>query len=434
MVIWQIIVFGILTVIGFYYLFVSRYYKLKWPMKKQRWFVVDNFQMLFLFILATAILSCGNMMANRLLVCIILCLLAILMVQRPLALSLTVWFYAAYLLWLIIEIFYSPVKIYGFRVFLKYLYPFLIMLFASKIKVSISFYQKTMQIILGVAIYGLCFFLILGRIPVVNSLLNSITFWWPAILDFFPVAATISLLYYSYSKQWKYLISILALALPSILGTNRTGLLALSITIVIFSIVRYKLKSIPYIVLGIGLFVGTLLYNNAFREKMFFKQLSKEAVIENADQMTKEDIMDSGRFAMWEWSMKHYFEGKELKGSGLGVLQAVFYNLKHPFGSIRIIHNDYIQILCDTGIIGLLLYALTLLSLIVHSLILYFRSKKVPIVRMAAIISGVSLAGMLSTLYTDNVVNYSMMTLSFPFALYGLTLGLNKEYQNRNVQ
>lgn len=429
MFIWQLLIFGILTLMGFYYLFVGRYYKIKWPMKKRRWFLVDNSQMLFLFMMATAILSCGStLMANRLLLCIILCCLALWMVKRPVTLSITVWLYAAYLLWLVIEIFYSPVKNYGFRVFLKYLYPFVIMLFASKIKVSVPFYQKTIQIILIVAIYGLCYFLILGRIPILGRLLGSITFWGPAILDFFPVAVTIALLYYSYSKQWKYLILVFALALPSILFTNRTGLLALSITIVIFSIVRYQLKSLPYVVLGVGLLVGTVLYNDAFREKMFVKQMSKEAVIENADQMTKKDIMDNGRYAMWEWSLGHYFVGKELKGSGLGVLQHAFYTLNHPFGRLKVVHNDYVQILCDTGIIGLVLYALTLLSLIIHSLILYFRSKKAPILRMAAIISGVSMAGMLSTLYTDNVVNYSMMTLSFPFALYGLTLSLNRKY------
>jgi O-antigen ligase len=162
---------------------------------------------------------------------------------------------------------------------------------------------------------------------------------------------------------------------------------------------------------------------------MFHKQLSTEEIIERGDELTTDDIDSSGRFAMWEWSLAHFYKGKEWKGSGLGVLQHAFYTWEHPFGGLRVVHNDYIQILCDTGLIGLILYGLTLLSFIVHSVIIYYRKNKVPIVRLAAIISGVSLAGMLSTLYTDNVVNYSLMTLSYPFALYGMMLGLNRHYK-----
>jgi O-antigen ligase len=219
--------------------------------------------------------------------------------------------------------------------------------------------------------------------------------------------------------------------IPSVLGSIRTGVLASSITIVVFAIVRYKIKSLPYVILGIGVFVGTLLYVPDFRNKMFKKQLSSEEIIEQVNELTTDDIDSSGRFAMWEWSLDHFYKGKEWKGSGLGVLQNAFYTGNHPFGGLKVVHNDYVQILCDTGLIGLALYGLTLFSLIIHSFIIYYKKRKIPIVRLAAIISGVSLAGMISTLYTDNVVNYSLMTLSYPFALYGMTLGLDRQYKNK---
>ena len=43
-----------------------------------------------------------------------------------------------------------------------------------------------------------------------------------------------------------------------------------------------------------------------------------------------------------------------------------------------------------------------------------------------AITAGSTMAGMLLTLYSDNVVNYSMATLSMPFGFYGMMLGLNE--------
>ncbi|GHS97415.1 hypothetical protein FACS189421_04180 [Bacteroidia bacterium] len=426
------ILFFILTVIGIYYLFVQKQIGIKSAIHKDKYFLADNYQYLFLFILATAILAGGNIMANRLLITIILSFLAIVLTKQNLTISITGVFYIVYLLWLVIAILYSPVKLYGFRVFLKYLYPFLIMLFASKIANSTEFYRKVLHIIIYVALYGVVSFFILEKIPVVGNLFRIINFWNPAVLDFLPVVITICFVFYSYSKQRKYLILIVLFVIPSIVFMNRTGLLAASITIVVFAIVRYKVKSLPYALLGVALLVGTVLYVPSVREKMFKKQLSSEEIIERGEELTTDDIDSSGRFAMWKWSLGHFYKGKEWKGSGLGVLQHAFYTWDHPFGKLRVVHNDYIQILCDTGLIGLILYGLTMFSLIIHSLIIYYTKRKVPIVRLAAIISGVSLAGMLSTLYTDNVVNYSLMTLGYPFALYGMTLGLDRQYKNKN--
>ncbi|GHU69602.1 hypothetical protein FACS189413_08760 [Bacteroidia bacterium] len=422
-------VFALLTVFGLYFQFRNDYYKLRHPVQPKQWLIVDNYQFLFLFFLATSIISCGGeLMANRMLTTILFLVIGLIIYRKPAIWTVTTILYTGYLLWLVVAWIYSPVKDYGFRVFLKYLYPFLIMLCVSKINTSIAFYQKAIRIILWVSIYALCNFLIFIHIPVLSSITNSVTFWGPAILDFFPIPITICLIYYSYSKQVKYLILAALLVLPSILFINRTGLLAASVTIVIFAVIRYRLKSLPYVALGVAILVGTTLYNKNFRDKMFVKQMSTEEVIERGEELTTDDINSNGRYAMWEWSLAHFFLDKEATGSGLGVLQHAFYTVQHPFGRLRVVHNDYIQILCDTGLVGLILYAAMLLSLIIHSLILYFRTE-IPIVRLAASIAGIGLAGMLSTLYTDNVVNYSMMTLGYPFILYGMMLGLKKQYE-----
>ncbi|MDR0866399.1 MAG: O-antigen ligase family protein [Candidatus Symbiothrix sp.] len=420
------ILFILLTVLGFYYLFVQRPYQLRNAGSKNQYFIADNHQYLLLFIFATAIISCGaNLMANRLMITIIWVALGIFLSKQSLRFSIVTFFYLLYLVWLIIAIFYSPVKSYGFRVLLKYLYPFLIMLFASKITTSLPFYMKALQVILYMALYAACLFIL--RIPWLGSFIWSFTFYGPAIIDFFPVVIALSLVYYSYSNEKKYLFFVLLFIIPSVMGAIRTGILASSITIVVFAIVRYNLKSLPYVAVGVCLLIGTVLYVPAVRDKMFVKQMSTDEIIDRGEDISKEDIDSSGRFAMWDWSLKNFYKGKEWKGSGLGVLQNAFYNEKHPFGKLKVVHNDYIQILCDTGLIGLILYALTFLSLVIHSFVIYFNNRSVPIVKFAALISGVSLAGMISTLYTDNVVNYSLMTLSFPFALYGMMLSLRKK-------
>ena len=157
--------------------------------------------------------------------------------------------------------------------------------------------------------------------------------------------------------------------------------------------------------------------------------MSAEEVLERGDQLSMDDINSSARFAMWEWYMENVYKGNEIKGAGLGSISYTAKEGLTPFtGGIP--HNEYLIILCDTGLIGIILYGLMFLSLIIHSFIVYFNQRHDMIVRMAALIAGASLAGMASTLYTDNVVTYSLMTLSYPFALYGMMLCLKNRYQN----
>ena len=111
-------------------------------------------------------------------------------------------------------------------------------------------------------------------------------------------------------------------------------------------------------------------------------------------------------------------------GSGTGNLQEVFYSLKHPFGTIKICHNDYVQILCDNGLIGLVLFGVSFLYLIFHCFIVYQGRRHLPMVRVCALIAGPAMGGTLLTMYTDNVINYTMATISFPCAIYGMMLGL----------
>ena len=77
-----------------------------------------------------------------------------------------------------------------------------------------------------------------------------------------------------------------------------------------------------------------------------------------------------------------------------------------------------------------MLYLLAVLAVIIHSFVVYQKSSDIAI-KMCAIVAGSSLAGVALTMYTDNVVNYSMATLSYPFGFYGMMLGLIKGEKNR---
>ena len=141
-------------------------------------------------------------------------------------------------------------------------------------------------------------------------------------------------------------------------------------------------------------------------------------------EISKDDINSNARFAMWEHLQKLFYKNNKLTGSGTGSIQNYMYS-NYVFGGLKVPHNDYVQISCDNGLIGIVLYLLIIVSIITHCFIEYNKKNSIAI-KMCAIVAGSSIAGVALTMYTDNVVNYSMATLSYPFGFYGMMLGLIK--------
>ena len=422
------ILFLLIYIYSLKYIFTPAAF-VKNPLQENQKFSVTGVQQFFLLLLLTNIFSLSFLMANRMLFNIVVCLIAIFVDKNRPVFNGVFFIYILFITWLFVAIIYSPVKGFGFRVFLKYLYPFIGFVLATKISSTPLYAFKVVKTISVVGLMGLLGLLVFPYIPVINGLAAAVYFWWPAIVDFFPLPICIALSYYSMLHKKKYLFYALLFVIPSILATNRTGILVASLSIVLYSIIRYKIKSLPYVVVGLSIFVGVLLYVPNFRNKMFKKNLTTEDIIENRETLSTDDIDSSGRFAMWEWSLDNFYKGKEVTGSGLGVLQDRFYSLNHPFGQIRIVHNDYVQLLCDTGLIGLILYLSIFLFIFLHCVILAWNNRKPWIIRFLAMIVGPSIICMAVASYTDNVVNYSLMTLGYPFALYGILVGLNNRLQ-----
>ena len=100
------------------------------------------------------------------------------------------------------------------------------------------------------------------------------------------------------------------------------------------------------------------------------------------------------------------------------------YTNSEFYGGIKIAHSDYVQMRCDNGNVGLILYLLAMISVIIHCAYIFTSKGHNKYIKICAITAGSALAGVLATLYSDNTVNYSMCTLSFPMGFYGMMLGL----------
>lgn len=141
------------------------------------------------------------------------------------------------------------------------------------------------------------------------------------------------------------------------------------------------------------------------------------------------NVQTNMRKFMWEDATKRFYNGHELVGSGTGRVQTFFYTEATDARKGGQLHNDFLVLRCDNGQIGFWLFILSYVAILLHCIQLYHRSPH-DIVRIAALLSGSSLIGVFVTMFSDNTLSYSMVTLSFPWGFYGMTLGLNKRYKD----
>lgn len=378
--------------------------------------------------------SFGNMdlMALRLFFLELLLFLGLILSPGQVVWNIPGIIYLFYLLWILFGLIYSPAPEYGLRVFLKYIYPFLVLTFSSKIFRSEDLLLKVIFVIRKI---GLVVIVIYFATPFVLSFFPGVIWYPTALAIHFIFLSILSMALYDLrNKTSDRIIGILFLV-PCVIWIFRTSILGSMVALSLFFFMKYRLRSLPYFVFVGAIFISIFLFFPSVKSKMFNKDFDGEQVLQGERKIDKNDIDSNGRFEMWEWSLNNFYENNKLEGSGSGTLQAVFYKRKAEEGTVGIVHNDYVQILCDNGLIGLILYLSVFLTMLIHTFFVYQNKFNSEIIRLASITAGASAIGMAVTSFTDNTVNYSMATLSYPFGFYGIMLGLlrtQKESYTRN--
>lgn len=422
--------FLIITLVGLKFLTMKQGVMTN-PLNREQKMVMDGPEMFWVLTFSTGLLALSapaglDLMAIRLMVLEVFCLVGLFICKRSPQWSPAIVFYLIYIIWLVVGLSYTPAPGYGFRVILKYLYPVLIMLFASA---AVRDKEVFLKAGIGARIMALISIGV-SFIPYIGLLFPGVFWYAPAkaINNISMCVFSLALFYYTQEKKKNLLLCILFM-LPCILWVFRTSIMGTTLALMTFFFFKYKLKSLPVIFSVFILFIVAVFAIPSVREKMFYDDSGKSIEQLNSGQISMDDIDSNGRFAMWEWSLNKFFYGEELTGAGTGNLQETFYALRHPFGSIRICHNDYVQILCDNGLIGLVLFGGSFLFLILHCFIVFQNRRYDTAIHLCAIVAGASAAGTLLTMYTDNVVNYTMATLSYPCGFYGMMLGLIARYK-----
>lgn len=370
-----------------------------------------------------------DLMALRLFALEGLCLLCLLSIKNRPVWSLPPLLYLAFLLWLAIGLLYTPSTTYGIRVILKYLYPLLILLTASALVRSPEVFLKSAKGARLVAFISI----IISFIPYLERSLFPGVFWYGTAraINYISMCMFSLALFFIWSHKKKDLWFAVLFIVPCFIWLFRTSIMGTVVALMCFSFFKYKLKSLPVIAMIIALSIASVFCIPSIKEKMFketdvsFEQFSEGKV-------SKDSINSNARFTMWEYFENKFYRGNEIIGTGTGTCQQHFYN-NHIFGGLKVMHSDMVQMKCDNGVIGLFLYYISIILIIFHCFKIFSTKKQSAWIRICALTAGSSMAGVAVTMYSDNVVNYSMCTLSYPFGFYGMMLGLLKAQKTSHI-
>ncbi len=361
-----------------------------------------------------------DLMAVRLLVIMVLCFIGFSYVDNKPIWSFPLKLYVVYLVWLLIGCTYGPSWGYGIRVILKYSYPLIFCLFASA---AIDNFPTAFKASVSARWVG-TIAVVLSFIPYIGYLIPGVLWYSTArVIHFISLMTfSMSLFFFTAEKKKNFLYTLLFL-FPCFAWVFRTSIMGSGVAIMAFSIIRWKLKSLPMILGVLVAGVIAVFTIPSLHDKMFYDDM-KGTDLESftAGELNEDAINTNTRAVMWEFLEEELYKGHELTGSGTGSVQNLMYN-NFLFGGLTVPHSDFVQMKCDNGLIGMYLYIAISCLIFCHCFRIYWSTDD-DRVKLFAITAGASLLGVFATMYTDNTVNYSMATLSMPYGFYGMTLAL----------
>jgi len=395
---------------------------IKLPYGNRQLVSLPSYEMLAIVLFATAYIGLTPVLSIRLAFLEVLCVIGLMRCHNRAIISIPMILFIIFLLWVTVGIFYTPNKLFGFRMLLKYIYPLLIALFMAKVVKEGEIFITSGIWSRRVATIGIALLLVPGI-----SLLIGQFFWFNAAFT----TSIISMAMFSFAlvefsdTKWKNLLWGIGFCLPCLIFVYRTDIFGTAVALATFFLVKYRIKALPLVVIIGFLGLVSMFYIPSVKNKMFINPNIVTMTDFLTNNMDENNIRNNMRKFMWDDATEMFYNGHELIGSGTGRVQTFFYTEATDSRKGGQLHNDFLVIKCDNGQIGFWLLIVSYIAILIHCITLYHKCKN-PYTRMAALVAGSSLLGVFVTMYSDNTLSYSMVTLSFPWGFYGMALGLKE--------
>ncbi len=403
-------------------------YILKNPLEKEYRLQLNGVEFLWLVLFGTGVIALGvpgflDLMALRLLVLEIVVLYTLYNYRNVVKLNRVFSLYLVMLGWFAFGILYSPNFTYGIRTWLKFFYPPLLGILGMVLIDDVRMWLKSILWARWGAILSLGYYFV----PGINKYIPGFIWYFTAVAVNYISMLSISMsLIIGIERRWINLMWSVLWLVPCVIWGLRSSLVGSIAAIIAFLIIKLRWTSLPFILSIVFFGLTSLVCIPSVREKTFGQEK-----IELKDillgKLSIKQVNTNARSNMWNFFWEEYVTKHPIVGSGTGAVQTYMYE-NHVFGGLKMPHNDYLQILCDNGIVGLLLYLITFGKAIWECYCMERDYTMFPGMSMISTAAGSSLAGVGVTLLTENTVAYSVCTLAYPWALYGMAVGIKRKY------
>ena len=266
------IYFIILTAIGYIWLTSKGGYMTN-PLNRSQKMWLDGPERFWVLTFATGLFAFAapggifNVLSIRLFILEVFCIVGLFLTRNKPAWNVATVLYSIYILWLCIGLIYTPSPSYGFRVILKYLYPLLIMLFASAVVRDVEVFLKASIAARTIALISIGVFFI----PFVTILFPGV-FWYgtASAINYIAMFVLSLALYYHTNEKRKNLALCVVFILPCILWVFRTSIMGTVMAAITFFFFKDKIRSIPFILGTVAILVAMVFLIPSIKEKMFY--------------------------------------------------------------------------------------------------------------------------------------------------------------------
>jgi len=340
-----------------------------------------------------------------------------------------------FLIFCTISLLWTPSLTYGIRMLAKLSAPlfFLLSIMALISKKNHLRWMENIILISGVLVFLTAIFTKLaGLNPKFNLTIPGES---PAVFtSHLLVVGMIAFVNIKYSNHLRNTILFIIFAIGILWGFTRITIagMFIGLSIILFistrGIFRILLPST-----GLISFILLFFISEKFKERMFLTAAKKITLLTfiNDPIETISHIAGSGRFAAWNYILKRFFNPNPIIGSGIGATQDYFYS-SSPSG-LGVIHSEYIRLISEIGIVGLIFFvilALFYLIILIHNYksALSIEAKKYALAGIGGLV------GYLIFMATDNAFDYFNTFALFIFSLIAMsekTIELEKLERNK---
>ncbi|MDE6231014.1 MAG: O-antigen ligase family protein [Muribaculaceae bacterium] len=339
--------------------------------------------------------------------------------------------YCAFILWAVISaIFVAPYKGPAINMVIKYTLPLAYLYLAYNAindSEDLVFFLKRST--LATFVY---LFLVGGATeklarPVYDffSLDTGLILNYGPFADFISSIFVMPLALYVITGKWRWLIIAGLCALSTLLANVRTGLGGIFLSTVFILLGTFKHKSMPWIAGVVVTSVMILFSVPELRQKMFVDQdlTISEYEIENTNFTT---INSNNREYMWNRNLQKFYVPSPVIGSGLGIAVESMKrdNAQKPIEErgLELLHSDYVQFLCDLGIIGLALFIIFGVTTIIQIIRISWHRNNPFVLRLCGGMALGCTAAIFFSMSFDNIITYCQQSYVFPFIFIGILM------------